>query len=101
MVIKTPCPDTPENRKALLDEMLRYATAVRDSKREGGKSLEVYPYLLVAHNGTLHHISAAECIGSVFVIAEYARGAVTLIEKKHCEVRWTLPPVEPGRYRHV
>jgi hypothetical protein len=60
---------------------------------------EVFSYLLViAPDGTLNHVSASECRGDIFVIAEYARGNVTMIEKIHGHVRWVLPPVQTRRY---
>ena len=54
--------------------------------------------LVVAPDGTLNHVSASECRGDIFVIAEYARGNVTIIEKPHAQVRWVLPPVQTRRY---
>ena len=92
-VVKVPCPDTPENRKALIDQMLAIATAERDIRRQGGTPLARLPFLLISHKDQLHHAAAHDCATSVFVVAEYARSEVTLIEKPFKEVRWVLPPV--------
>jgi len=92
--LRTPCADTPENREVLVQQLLDRATQARDLERQGAPSVPDLPaFLLVAAAGKLDHAKAGECRPDVFVVAEYARGRVTRIDRLHRDVVWALPPV--------